>query len=64
MVGRAEMPSRKLRITRYQTRGAIRWAVLAALVSVPLFFVPRLLFPGSPDPAFWLPTLKVVIAPP
>jgi hypothetical protein len=49
------MPPKRLRITCRQTRGAIRWAVLAALVSVPLFFVSRLLLPGVPDPAVWLP---------
>ena len=49
------MPPGRLRIPYRQARDAIRWAVLAALVSVPLFFVPRLLVPGGPDPAFWLP---------
>ena len=48
------MPSKKLPITRLQTRRALHWAVLA-LVGVPLFFVPRLLVPGGPDSGAWLP---------
>jgi hypothetical protein len=48
------MPPTRLRLTLGLTLTAMRWVVLAALVSVPLLFVARLV-PGGPDSRVWLP---------
>jgi hypothetical protein len=51
------MPPRRLRITRWHARAAVRWGILAVLVSLPLFFTARFLVPAGPGPAVWLPEL-------
>jgi hypothetical protein len=55
LVKQAQMPPKRLRNTLRHSLAALRWVLLAALVSVPLSAVPRLLVPGGPSGTVWLP---------